>query len=141
MAKGTVIQAAKVKPFFVDKTYTSKMLIDQTNSATKGVQINQGFISPGSKHADHKHNPPYDEVYLIMKGEAMVRLDGIEYDLTGGDVVHIPAGTMHAIENKSNTEELVIFTVWSQHPEPGANPVYDMRVKDWGKSYKSIEEE
>jgi quercetin dioxygenase-like cupin family protein len=141
MGKGTVIMSDKVKTLFVDKTYSSKMLIDQTNSETKGVQINQGFISPGSKHADHYHKAEYDEVYLIQKGIAMVRLDGVEYDLKAGDVVHIPGGTMHAIENKSDTEELVIFTVWSKHPEQGANPVYDMRVKAWGKSYVTVDEE
>ncbi len=141
MAKGTVIKANQVKSLFVDKTYSSKMLLDQTNSETKGVQINQGFISAGSKHADHYHHVDYDEVYLIQKGIAMVRLDGVEYDLNAGDVVHIPGGTMHAIENRSDTEELIIFTVWSRHPEKGVNPVYDMRVKDWGKSYVTVEEE
>lgn len=141
MAKGTVIKADLVKSLFVDKSYSSKMLLDQTNSGTKGVQINQGFISPGSKHADHYHHVDYDEVYLIQKGIAMVRLDGVEYDLNSGDVVHIPGGTMHAIENRSDTEELIIFTIWSRHPEKGVNPVYDKRVKDWGKSYVTIDEE
>ena len=141
MAKGTVIKASEVKAFVVDETYTSKMLIDKTNSATKSVQINQGFISPGSKHADHAHQPPYDEVYLIMKGQATVRLDGVEYETSAGDVIFIPGGTMHALENKSQTEELVIFTVWSQHPGQGANPVYDQRLAAWGKSYKTIHEE
>ncbi|QGQ94289.1 cupin domain-containing protein [Paenibacillus psychroresistens] len=141
MGKGTVIKSAEVQTLYVDKTYSSKMLLDQTNSETKGIQINQGFISPGSKHADHYHHVDYDEVYLIMKGEAKVRLDGVETDLAAGDVVHIPGGTMHAIENKSDTEELVIFTAWSRHPEQGINPVYDMRVKAWGKSYKTIDEE
>jgi mannose-6-phosphate isomerase-like protein (cupin superfamily) len=135
------VRSAEVKTLFVDETYSSKMLIDHTNSATQNVQINQGIVAPGAKHPDHKHKAEYDEVYMIMKGDAMVRLDGEEYDLTAGDVVFIPGGSYHAIENRSNTEELIIFTVWSKLPEPGANPVYDMRLKQWGKSYKTIHED
>ncbi|MDG0810021.1 cupin domain-containing protein [Cohnella rhizosphaerae] len=141
MGKGTVIQASQVKTLYVDETYSSKMLIDQTNSETKNVQINMGIVAPGAKHTDHNHAPSYDEVYLIHKGKAMVRLDGVEHELEPGDVVFIPGGSMHAIANRSDTEELVIFTVWSRLPEPGANPVYDLRLEQWGKSYKTVDEE
>jgi len=141
MAKGTVVHAAAVKTLYVDETYSSKMLIDHTNSATKNVQINMGIVAPGAKHPDHNHKPEYDEVYLIQRGRAMVRLDGVEHELEAGDVVFIPGGSMHAIANRSDTEELVIFTVWSRLPEPGANSVYDLRLKAWGKSFKTVDED
>jgi mannose-6-phosphate isomerase-like protein (cupin superfamily) len=141
MAKGSVIHASEVKTLYVDETYSSKMLIDHTNSVTKNVQINMGIVAPGAKHSDHYHGEDYDEVYLIQRGSAMVRLDGVEHELGEGDVVFIPGGSMHAIANRSDTEELVIFTVWSRLPEPGANLVYDQRLKEWGKSYKTINEE
>ncbi|THF84634.1 cupin domain-containing protein [Cohnella fermenti] len=140
MGKGTVVHAAKVATLYVDETYSSKMLVDQTNSETKNVQINMGIIAPGAKHADHKHDSSYDEVYLIQQGRASVRLDGVEHELEAGDVVFIPGGSMHAIANRSDTEELVIFTVWSRLPEPGANPVYDLRLQEWGRSYKTVDE-
>lgn len=141
MAQGTVVKAAEVKTLYVDETYSSKMLIDHTNSVTKNVQINMGIVAPGAKHADHNHKPEYDEVYLIQRGQAMVRLDGVEHDLEAGDVVFIPGGSMHAIENRSDTEDLIIFTAWSRLPEPGANSVYDQRLKEWGKSFKTIHED
>jgi len=140
MPKGTVVKASQVQTLYVDETYSSKMLLDHTNSETKNVQINMGIVAPGAKHKDHKHNPPYDEVYLILKGLAMVRLDGIEHDLEPGDAVFIPGGSYHAIENRSDTEELVIYTVWSQLPGSGANPVYDLRLEKWGKSFKTVDE-
>ncbi|MFC5406229.1 cupin domain-containing protein [Cohnella soli] len=138
MRKGNVVRASEVKTLFVDETYSSKMLIDRTNSATQNVQINMGIVAPGAKHADHNHPAEYDELYLIMKGEGVVRLDGQEYDLSPGDVVFIPGGSYHAIANRSDTEELVIFTVWPKHPEEGANFVYDQRIQEWGKSYVTI---
>ncbi len=141
MSKATVIKSSEVKAYVWSEMYSSKMLIDQTNSATKNVQVNQGFIPPSTRHPDHWHQPPYDEVYLIMKGAATIHLDGVEHETSAGDVIFIPAGAVHAIENKSETEELVIFTVWSQLPEQGANEVYDRRLADWGKSYKTIHEE
>lgn len=141
MAKGTVIHASAVKTLYVDETYSSKMLIDHTNSLTKNVQINMGIIAPGAKHSDHSHGQEYDEVYLIQRGRALVRLDGVEHELEAGDAVFIPGGAMHAIANRSDSEELVIFTVWPRLPEPGANPVYDQRLREWGKSYKTVDED
>jgi mannose-6-phosphate isomerase-like protein (cupin superfamily) len=143
MPKGTIVRSSEVKLFVVDETYSSKMLIDSSNSATKNVQINQGFFAPGAKHADHAHSPEYDndEVYLIIKGEGVVRLDGVESDVSTGDAVFIPAGTMHALSNKSQTEELIIFTVWSRQPVKGANDVYDGRIEKWGKSFVTVNEE
>ncbi|GBF75694.1 hypothetical protein PA598K_04116 [Paenibacillus sp. 598K] len=141
MAKGTVVRAAAVKTLVVDETYSSKMLIDDTNSATRNVQLNMGIVAPGAKHPDHHHDEAYDEAYLIHRGRAMVRLDGVEHEVEAGDVVFIPGGSMHAIANLSETEELVIFTVWSRLPEPGANSVYDLRLQQWGRSYRTIDEE
>lgn len=138
MSKGTVIRANEVKTLYIDETYSSRMLLDHTNSESANVQINMGIVAPGAKHTDHKHKDGFDEVYLILKGIAMVRVDGVEYDVTSGDVIFIPGGTMHAIENRSETEELVIFTVWPKHPDVGVNPVYDQRIKEWGKSYVTI---
>jgi quercetin dioxygenase-like cupin family protein len=140
MSKGTVIRAAEVKTLYVDPTYSSKMLIDNTNSLSQDVQINMGIVAPGAKHADHKHKVGYDEVYIILKGHAMVRLDGEEHTLTSGDVVYIPGGSYHAIANLSDQEELIIITVWPKHPAKGINPVYDLRIKEWGKSYVTVHE-
>ncbi|MDG0793889.1 dimethylsulfonioproprionate lyase family protein [Cohnella ginsengisoli] len=138
MRKANVIRASEVKTLFVDETYASKMLIDRTNSDTHNTQINMGIVAPGASHPDHNHPTDYDEFYLVIKGQGMVRLDGQEYDLLPGDVAFIPGGSYHAIANKSDTEELVIFTVWPKHPEEGANPVYDQRIREWGKSYVTI---
>ncbi|MCQ6559410.1 cupin domain-containing protein [Paenibacillus mendelii] len=143
MSKCTFIKASEVKPFIVDEIYSSRMLLDRTNSDSQSVQINLGTFAPGGKQEDHSHSPEFnnDEIYLILKGEGRLRLDGQEYDVSPGDIAYIPAGSMHALANKSETEELVIYTVWTRQPEKGANPVYDQRLEAWGKSYKTIHEE
>jgi quercetin dioxygenase-like cupin family protein len=141
MPKGTVVRAADVKTLYVDPTYSSKMLIDHTNSLSQDVQINMGIVAPGAKHPDHNHEEGYDEVYIILKGDAMVRLDGIEHILTSGDVVYIPGGSYHSITNLSDTETVTIITVWPKHPAQGINPVYDLRLKEWGKSFVTIHDE
>lgn len=141
MPKGIVIRPSEVKAFVADPMYTSKMLLDNTNSDSQSFQINQGFIPPGVQHPDHAHEPPNDEVYIIIKGEGSVRLDGVEHEVQTGDVIYIPGGTMHAINNRSESEEMVIYSLWAQIPAKGVNSVYDDRLAAWGKTYKTIHEE
>lgn len=136
MPKATVIRPSDVMLFEVDQTYSSRMIIDHTNSETKNIQINQGIVKAGCRLSGHAHTPPYDEVYIVASGNATLQLGKEIYDVTAGDVIFIPGGVFHALANKSDTENFVVFTVWSQLPERGANGVYDMRLDAWGKSFR-----
>jgi len=141
MPKGTVIKPKEVVSFFIDETYSSKMLLDDTNSQSKNVQINEGTIGAGKGTHGATHAAPFDEIYIIMDGSAVLHMDGLDYDMEKGDIAFIPGDTFHSITNKSDTEDLIIYTVWPVKPIEGVNEVYDKRLKDWGKTYKTIYEE
>jgi len=141
MKKGTVVKVARVMPFsppgFRDK-YLSRMLIDESNSGSRRLQINHGILKAGCKTEPGAHKPPYDEIYYVLSGEAILHMGGADYDIEKDTAVFIPGGTLHSITNKSETEDFVILTIWPGQPEPGVNEVYDMRKKEWGKTYREV---
>ena len=114
MGKGIVVKSSEVVPFKVDSSYSSKMLIDKSNSGSERLQINEGIVKAGCKLPGAVHKSPYDEIYYVIKGEATLHMDGEDYDLSPGSVVFIPWGTFHALENKSETEDFVVLTIWPQ---------------------------
>ena len=141
MPRGKVVKTNKVMPFVVPglEGYVSKMLIDVFNSGSEKMQLNHGTLKGGVALPGCGH-PGYDEIYIVLSGEAVLNLDNVEYDLEKGSVVFIPADTFHALKNKSETEDFEIITVWPGQPAPGVNGVYDMRKEAWGTTYREIEE-
>ena len=116
MGKGFVVNAAEVAPFRVSSEYVSKMLIDKHNSGVDSFQVNEGVVKAGCKLAGAAHPEPYDELYIVLSGRAVLHMDGEDYDLSPGSVVLIPSGTFHALENTSATEDFVLLTVWHKTP-------------------------
>jgi mannose-6-phosphate isomerase-like protein (cupin superfamily) len=137
MAKGKVINSWQVKPFICSSIYTSKMLLDDIVAGGKSIHINEGTLKgggttlPGAVHEA-------TEIYYTVKGEAMLHLDGEKIVIKPGSVVYIPAGANHALENMSKTDDFVLLTLWE---DTKYNEVYSNRVKAWGKSFKTIDEE
>ena len=143
MPRGTVVKVDRVVPFAmpgIEDIYVSKMLVDESNSGSPQLQVNYGAVQPGASLPPGDHPEPYDEIYYVLGGEAVLNLDGVDYDLEKDMLVFIPAGTSHALTNKSQTDEFTILTIWPKAPEPGANGVYDARKEAWGETYREMPE-
>ena len=141
MAKGTIVNIDKVMPFTLPELkgeYESRMLIDVFNSGSERMQLNHGIVKGGGGTPGGVHPPPHDEIYIVLAGSAVLNMDGVDYDITKGSVVFIPAGTFHSLKNKSDTQDFEIITVWPGQPAPGANGLYDMRKEAWGTTYREI---
>lgn len=139
MKKGTVVRVGEVMPFAPPEFkghYSSKMLIDKSNSGSEKLQINHFTLKPGCRTEGAAHRAPYDEVYYVLSGQAVLHMDGADYDIERDTVVFIPGGTMHSLTNKSETEDFVILTIWPLQPEPGVNGVYDLRKRTWGETFR-----
>ncbi len=75
-------------------------------------------IVPGDDIGMETHKN-VDQFFRIEKGIGKAVLDGKEYDLEDGSAVVIPAGTEHNIINKSQSEPLKVYTIYSppNHPD------------------------
>lgn len=137
MTKGKVINSWEVKPFVCGESYSSRMLLDDIVAGGKAIHINEGTLKGGCTTLSggvHKAT----EIYYVVKGEAVLILGGERIDIKSGSLAYIPAGCHHALENKSQTEDFVLLTLWENTEH---NEVYHARVKAWGKSFKTINEE
>jgi mannose-6-phosphate isomerase-like protein (cupin superfamily) len=143
MSRGTIISISKVKPFVFSNMYESRMLLDDKNSESKKIHLNHGTLKVGGKMPYGSHGTkedPYDEVYIILKGKCKLLLDDELFDVKAGDIVFIPGGVKHALDNTKGIENLELITIWGRTPPRGINGVYDLRLERWGVSYKTIDE-
>lgn len=136
MISAKIIHSAKVKEFVCDPSYSSKMLLDDRVAGTDAININQGILKGGGRTAGATHEQ--NEIYYVLSGEAALRLDEEWHDIQTGDLVFIPAGVFHALENKSQTDEFILLTFWERAED---NEVWHTRLKAWGKTFKTIDEE
>ncbi|WP_083837906.1 helix-turn-helix domain-containing protein [Acetobacterium woodii] len=59
-------------------------------------------------HYSHRDK---EEIAVVMKGEAYVELEGIEYFLEEGDVVRIPPNVKHRFLNKGEQANHILFVL------------------------------
>ncbi len=141
MARGTLIRHSNVKFYKVNDAYSSKMLLDNTNSEAEHIQINYGCLKKGcnllppSKHGSDTDG--FDETYIIISGACKLSLDGEILDVAAGDVIFIPGGVAHGLDNTDGESDVEIFAISNNTPVKGSgqSEVYDARVSAWGKSY------
>ena len=136
MTERKVVDPARVKPFICDDSYSSKLLMDDFVAGTKAINISEGTLKGGGSTGAGVHEE--NEIYYAVKGEAVLHLDEEEFDLTPGMVVFIPGGVEHSLDNKSETEDFVLLTFWE---DAKFNGVHHARIKAWGTSFKTIDED
>lgn len=51
----------------------------------------------GARPHFHKRST---ELYYVLSGEGMVVLDGVEHEVKGGSLVHIPPGVVHSAQGR-----------------------------------------
>jgi quercetin dioxygenase-like cupin family protein len=56
------------------------------------------------------HAHPWDEAYYVLEGEVAVMVEGAEYLVGPGDVVNVPAGSLHAYRITSASARFLVAT-------------------------------
>jgi quercetin dioxygenase-like cupin family protein len=74
---------------------------------------------PGGSQPPNSH-PDSTEIFVVLRGTGRAHSDGHAADLRAGDVLVLPPGSVHRIENTSATERLYTVTIMAN--DPGALP-------------------
>lgn len=131
------VKVDRVKPLIFGKEYESRMILDHVITGRDGViQINHGTVKAGYALGGATHEE--DEIYYILSGSGKLQLDEKIIDIAGGEVIFIPAGCFHALDNRESKEDMCILTFWKDYR---FNDAYEERVKQWGKSFKTIDKD
>lgn len=99
-------ELAKENIFFRKVVYTGKYSQLVLMSIPSGGEIGQ------------ETHPTVDQILFFVKGEGEAILEGQSKPVGKGDVVFVPAGTLHNFKNTGD-EALKLYTVYSppQHPD------------------------
>jgi mannose-6-phosphate isomerase-like protein (cupin superfamily) len=131
------VEVAKVKPLLFGEEYESRMILDHVITGRDNViQINHGTVKAGYALGGGVHEE--DEIYYILSGKGKLQLDDKIVDVAGGQVIFIPAGCFHALDNRASDEDLCILTFWRDWR---FNDAYEERIRQWGTSFKTVDEE
>ena len=68
-------------------------------------------FAPSASIPLHEHN--CEESVMVLNGEAIVELDGVEYHLSANDTTWVPANVPHRFINASSTNEMRIFWTYA----------------------------
>jgi putative monooxygenase len=79
---------------------------------TIGVVNGYTMFQPGTKIPLHFHN--CDESILIVEGAGLAVIDGVEQQVTAGDVTWVKAGVPHFFHNTSASETMKIFWIYTR---------------------------
>ena len=131
------VDVKNVKPLIMGEEYESRMILDHVITGRDDViQINHGTVKAGYALGGGVHEE--DEIYYILSGKGKLQLDDEIIDIAGGQVIFIPAGCFHALDNSESDEDMCILTFWRDWR---FNDAYETRVKLWGTSFKTIDED
>jgi len=105
-------QSSYIKPFvdkidqqimFAEKSWGSYLVMD----VEKGSQTVKVTLNPGHSMNYHSHKQR-DEVWVVIEGEGISTVDGMDKKVSTGDVITMKAGSKHKI---AATTELKIIEV------------------------------
>ncbi len=114
-------QSSYIKPYvdeidqqimFAEKSWGNFRVIDiEEGSMTIKVTLNPGHLM---NYHSHEHR---DEVWTVVDGHGKTIVDGVERQVTAGDVIQMPAGVAHTIfaDTKLQVIEVQVGTDISVH--------------------------
>ena len=82
--------------------------ISKTKHGIDGISFCVEDQSPGRKMRVHKHLNN-DELIFIHKGKGTLTLDETSVEVKTGDVVFVPRGTWHGLDNTGKENLLMVF--------------------------------
>ncbi len=138
--KSTFINKDMLEPFVIDDAYTSIMVMGDELVGEHCINLNQGILKPGTRLPGAHHEKA--EMYYVVKcdeGAEVVTGTGepgdeeIRYKVKPNDIIYIPGGCHHWINNVDCKGEFIIMTMW---PDQEDNGCYHTRLKEWGTSFK-----
>ncbi|MEL0107473.1 MAG: cupin domain-containing protein [Rhodospirillaceae bacterium] len=94
-------------PFYNWDEMTKKNLVAATDSIAsiiigENITLNRSVNQPGDEARPHTHG--CEQLINVVSGTAWFRVGDEEKTVTVGDIVHIPAGTLHHFKNKGDEE-------------------------------------
>jgi len=145
MKKATLINAEMLKPYVCDDVYSSTMVMGDELVREPAINMNNGTLQPHTRLGGGSHEKA--EIYYVVRCQEGAEVvtgtnkDGdeeVHYKVKPGDVIFIPGGVHHWIDNRMSDDVFVIMTIW---PNQEQNEMYHVRLDQWGTSFRFKDDE
>ena len=137
MNRSILVNAQKLEAFVCDDVYASTMLMGDELAGEPVINVNWGRLKPHTRLGGSAHEKT--ELYLVFRCQEGAEVvtgqgdDEIRYPVKPGDLIYIPGGCFHWIDNRKCDEEFIIITLWPKQEDNGA---YHTRFNAWGTSFR-----
>lgn len=109
-------------------THTNDVVLDRADAQTSEVFI--VALEPGEAPPLHKHDDT-EQIFYILEGNGRLTIDGEPetFDVAPGDVVRIPATTLHSIQAQGDTALRYLAIDCFLHGRPEDEPTWDSHAR------------
>src|SRR4028118_1283948 len=97
-----VIRRADVSSFITADGSEICEILNHRNSTVRNQSLAEATLPVGGETKEHYHAKA-EEIYYILQGQALMRLNNEERPVTVGDAIAIPPGQTHKIRNTGST--------------------------------------
>ncbi len=102
----------KGKPFVARDGALIFELFRNTGLTITNMSIASGYLEPKQKALPHFHKVS-EEIYYVVFGSGKVRVGDTTERIKKGDVVYIPVGAIHALENTKSNKIMKVLAITS----------------------------
>ena len=89
----------------------SKPLVMPETASSRHIDYRISMYQPMARVAQHKHKVQ-EQIYHVLEGEGLMDIDGKKHVVRKHDVIYLPPGVAHAIQN-SGLVDLIFLVVTS----------------------------
>lgn len=100
----------------VGELWCSELLADYKKKGGGFAFIHDNVLEPGASIGEHTHRND-EEIYVILSGRGVMRVDGVAHEVAEGDVCLTRRGHSHALANRG--ERPMRFLVINAKPGVG----------------------
>lgn len=67
-------------------------------------------VKPGLSSTPHSHSER--ETFIILGGTGLITVDLEKHPVAKGDVIYLPPGSRHTLQNTSASQDLELLCIW-----------------------------
>jgi mannose-6-phosphate isomerase-like protein (cupin superfamily) len=93
-----IVNRAASAPFVTKDGSEIRSILDRTNSSAAQQSLAEATLPPGAATEAHRHSAT-EEIYYILRGAGLMRVEAEERAVGPGDGILIPPRARHQIRN------------------------------------------
>ena len=98
-----IVNISQAQPFVTRDGSEIRELLAHRNSSIRNQSLAEARLPAGMSTIPHFHRQT-EEIYFIVSGHGVMRIDGQEREVVPGDAIAIPPGAVHQIANTGSED-------------------------------------